>query len=125
MILLIAGVLLLALGLFAGGVLIAAPLGIAALSPNIALWILFPLLTSLGYVLIVMGGRVAHISKLSFVASCLLVLLALIAATSLVLSAASILPITSTSSLWYVLVVAGFLGGIGVGSHSVGSDNKQ
>lgn len=124
MVLLITGVLLLALGLFAGGVLIAAPLGVASLSPNIALWILFPLLTSIGYVLIVMGGKVAHISKLSFVASCLLVLLALIAATSLVLSAASILPITSTSSLWYVLIVAGFLGGMGVGSHSVGSDKK-
>ncbi|GAC1371314.1 MAG: hypothetical protein NVS3B3_14150 [Aquirhabdus sp.] len=125
MVLLIAGVLLLALGLFAGGVLIAAPLGVAALSPNITLWILFPLLISIGYVLIVMGGRVTHISKLSFIASCLLVLLALIAATSLVLSAASILPITNTSSLWYVLVVAGCFGGCGVGSHSLDSDKNS
>jgi hypothetical protein len=53
MFLLIAGMALLALGLFSGVVLVLAPLGLAPWSPMFTLCVLFPLFSILGYVLFV------------------------------------------------------------------------
>ncbi len=118
MVLLVAGALLMAMGLFAGSVLVLAPLGLAPWSPDLALWVLFPLFSILGYALFVVGAKAAHIRGLSFAVSCLLLLLAVSSAAGLVLAAASVVhPVGSTLSLWYVLAIAGVLGSVGVASH--------
>jgi hypothetical protein len=117
MVVLLAGVVLVVLGLFAGVVLLAAPLGVAVGAPGAALWVLFPMLTVIGYMLTVAGSRTSQVQGLSFGLSCALLLLAVIAAVALVLSAAALVPLNgSTVSLWYVLIVAGALGSIGAAS---------
>ena len=113
MVLLLAGAALLALGLFSGSVLIAAPLGWAQ-HAGLALWLLFPLFCALGYALCVVGARAGLLASLSFAVSCLLLLLGLGAAAALVLAAAALLhPVGHTASLWDVLLVAGVLGTVG------------
>lgn len=117
MVALLAGVVLMAMGLFAGGVLVAAPIGLAGGSTGLALWVLFPLLTIAGYTLTIAGSRTSQVQGLSFAVSCALLLLAVVAAVALVLSAASVVPLSgSTLPLWYVLVVAGTLGSVGAAS---------
>ena len=119
MVLLIIGVLVIALGLFSGYVLVAAPLGLAPWSPDLALWVLFPLLSIVGYILIAVGAKAAHMRGISFVASCVLLLLATASAAGLVLAAAAVIRAEgSTLSLWYVLAVAGVLGSVGVASYN-------
>ena len=118
MILLATGAFLTLLGLFAGAVLVIAPFGLVSLEPGFALWLFFPMLSVMGYTLVVVGAKAAHIRGLSLVASCLLLALALASAAGLVFSAASVLhPVAGTLSLWFVLVVAGVLGIIGAASY--------
>ena len=117
MVVLLAGVVLMVMGLFAGAVLVAAPLGLAGGSLGLALWVLFPLLTVAGYMLTIAGSRTSQVQGLSFAVSCALLLLAVVAAMALVLSAAAVVPLNgSTLPLWYVLVVAGGLGSVGAAS---------
>jgi hypothetical protein len=119
MVLLLSGAALLARGLFAGTVLVAAPLGLAGGTAGLALWVLFPLFCAAGYALCVVGARAHRLALLSFAVSCLLLVLGLAAAAALVLAGASLLPTAgSTVSLWYVLVVAGLLGSIGAAARS-------
>jgi len=117
MVVLLAGVVLMVMGLFAGAVLVAAPLGLAGASPGPALGVLFPLLTVAGYVLTIAGSRTSQVQGLSFAVSCALLVLAVVAAVALVLSAAAVVPLSGgTLPLWYVLVVAGGLGSVGAAS---------
>ncbi|HET7794541.1 MAG TPA: hypothetical protein VFL64_14255 [Rhizobacter sp.] len=119
MALLIVGALLVALGLFAGGVLVASPLGWAPAAVDPTLWLLFPLLSIAGFALFVIGAKTAHIRGLSMAVSCALLALAVIAAGGLVSRAAGFVHSEAGSlSLWYVLVVAGLLGAIGAASRS-------
>jgi hypothetical protein len=125
MVLLLAGALLVALGLFSGAVLVAAPLGLAGWSSGASLWVLFPLLTLVGYSMSVAGAKTAHVQGFSFVVSCILLLLALVAAVGLVLAATSVVPLSGTTlPLWYVLAIAGVLGSIGAGSRGSISRNS-
>ncbi|MEO8155177.1 MAG: hypothetical protein ABI605_19090 [Rhizobacter sp.] len=119
MALLIAGAVLVAMGLFAGGVLVAAPLGMVMASGDLTLWLFFPLLSIAGFALFVVGARRAHIRGLSLAVSCALLALAVASAAGLLLRAASLVHSEgSTTSLWYVLVVAGILGAVGAASRS-------
>jgi hypothetical protein len=119
MLLLIAGLFLLALGLFAGTVLVAAALGLAAWEAGPVLWVLFPLFSISGYVLFVIGGRTAQVRSGSLLISGLLLLLAMASAAGLVMQAAAILPGKGSSwPLWYVMVVAGSIGVLGAASLS-------
>ncbi len=121
--LLIVGLLFLALGLFAGTALVVAPMGLGTLSAGLMLWIIFPLFSIVGYVMFVIGAKVGNIRLLSSIVSWLLLLLAMAAAIGLVLVAASIVTTeASTLSLWYVLVIAGMLGGIGAAANIKASE---
>ena len=117
MVLLVAGALVVTLGLFSGIVLTLAPLGLAPWSPELVLWVLFPLFSVVGFLLVAMAGKTTQVRGFTFAVSCLLLLLALASAAGVVLSAASIIrPVGSVMPLWYVLVVAGVLGAVGAAS---------
>lgn len=117
MVLLVTGAFVVVLGLFCGVVLALAPLGLVPWSPELALWVLFPVLCVAGFVLVAMAGRTAQVRSFTFGVSCLLLLLALASMAGVVLSAASVVtPAGSLISLWYVLAVAGVLGTVGVAS---------
>ena len=117
MVVLLAGALLVLMGLFSGAVLVAGPLGVDAATPGIALWILFPLFTLVGYMLTVAGSRTSQVQSFSFGVSCALLVLAVVAAVALVLSAASMVPLKGNAMpLWYVFAIAGSVGSIGAAS---------
>ncbi len=121
----IAGGILAALGLLAAAVLVAAPLGLVAAVPGASLWILFPLLTLAGYVLLVVGDpRPAGRGPTRLVAAPLLVI-ALLAALGLVASGAGLVGATAANvagnswSLWYVLALGGAFGIVGSAASGV------
>ena len=114
MFLAVAGLLLAALGLFAGGVLVAGPMGLAPAGAGWTLWALFPLFTIAGLGIFVIGARTSQLRMPSLLTSWLLLGLALLAAGGLLLDAAGIRPAQgSTLALWFVGGVAGLLGGVG------------
>lgn len=117
MVVLLAGAVLVLMGLFSGAVLVAGPFGLAGGSPGLALWILFPLFTLVGYMLTVAGSRTSQVQGFSFGVACALLVLAVVAAVALVLSATSFVALEgNTLSLWYVFAIAGALGSIGAAS---------
>lgn len=119
MILLVVGIAFVALGLFSGAVLVAAPFGLAALEPGLSLWFFFPAFSVLGLALVIVGAKTAHIRSVSLAVSCFLLVLAVASAVGLVLAGASVAHAASgTSALWFVLVVAGLLGAVGAASYS-------
>ncbi len=120
MILVIVGGLLAALGLLAGALLVAAPLGWLAATAGWTLWLLFPLFTGLGYALLAVGTREPTAKVPTLLLSLPLVLLALACAVALVVIGAGLLrqPDVSTAPLWYVLVLAGLMGGLGAAASS-------
>ena len=117
----IAGGLLAALGILAGALLAAAPLGLVATEPGLSLWILFPLLAMTGWFLLVVSDLdPLRGTATRFVATPLLVL-ALLAAVGLVLGGAGLVTVhgvAATMSLCYVLVVGGVLGATGTAAYS-------
>jgi hypothetical protein len=114
MLLVIAGGLLAALGLFAAGLLVAAPLGWVAASPGLTLWVLFPLFTLVGYALLAVGSRDPAVKAPTLLLAAPLLVMALLAAAGLMASGAGLVDMRAgTASLWYVLVLGGVLGGVG------------
>jgi hypothetical protein len=117
----IAGGLLAALGILAGALLAAAPFGLVAAAPGVSLWILFPLLTMVGWFMLVVSDLdPLRGTATRWVATPLLVL-ALLAAVGLVVGGAGLVAIqgmTGTLSLCYVLVVGGVLGATGTAAYS-------
>ena len=112
--LIIVGVILIALGLLSGTVLLLATVGLIAATPGFTLWLTFPSLCILGFVLLAMQAQPAQVRAVSVTSSALLLLLSMASIVVLVLSAASILPApASSATLWFVLVVGGLLGTIG------------
>ena len=115
----IAGGLLAALGLLAGALLGAAAFGLAAAGPS--LWILFPLLTLVGWFLLVVSDvDPLRGTPTRVVASALLLLLALLAAVALVAGGAGLLAIQGTAgtlALCYLLVLGGVLGATGTAAY--------
>ncbi len=117
MLIALAGAILAALGLLCAAVLVAAPLGLVAAVPGLSLWILFPLLTLIGYALLVVGDpRPAGLGPTKVVAVPMLAL-ALLAAAGLVAAGAGLVNAGGATSgyvsLWYVLALGGVLGGVG------------
>ncbi len=117
MLLLITGVALTLMGCLAGALLLCMPAGPSGEAPSWALWLLFPLFVLLGYALAVIGARRSQWHGLTLGLGAVLLMLALAAALGLVLSAAGVwyAPL-GTLPLWYVMVLAGLPGAIGVAS---------
>jgi hypothetical protein len=117
----IAGGLLAVLGILAGALLAVAPFGLVAAEPSLSLWILFPLLTMLGWFMLVVSDRnPLRGTATRFVATPLLVL-ALLAAVGLVAAGAGLVAVqgaAGTLSLCYVMVVGGVLGATGTAAYS-------
>lgn len=112
--LIFAGAILLALGIVSGIVLLLAPFGIVAMAPGVTLWLMFPLLSLVGYAVVVVQAGHAQIRAISIIASGVLLALALGSVIALVLGAAAAVPQpTSTAPLWFVLVVGFLLGSTG------------
>ena len=115
----IAGGLLAVLGILTGALLAVAPFGLVAAEPSLSLWILFPLLTMLGWFLLVVSDLdPLRGTATRFVATPLLVL-ALLAAVGLVAAGAGLVAMhaAGTLSLCYVLVVGGVLGATGTAAY--------
>lgn len=112
---LIAGFVLLALGLVCGALLLLIPLGVVDGAVGIALWVLFPAFAIGGYLMAASAAKNESVGWLTRGSGALLMLLALAAAVALVLQAASIYqPQGETLSLWYVLVLGVVLGASGL-----------
>ena len=119
--LLIAAFALIALGLACGAALVLAPFGLLPGAAGPALWLLFPVLLSGGYLLFVAPASLPQIRAMSRLASGALLLLALVAAAGLVLDAIGMaVSVSSTTSLWYVLLIGLALGPLGMLAHRAG-----
>jgi hypothetical protein len=117
MVLALVGLLFLALGLFCGVVLLAAPFGWFGLTAGLMMWILFPLFSSIGYFLFAAGARSGQVRSMTMLVSGLLLLLASAAGVGIVMDAASVyVAMHSVTPLWCVLIVAGILGSMGAAS---------
>ena len=125
---LFAGALLLALGLVSGLFLVLAPFGIGPATPGVTTWILFPGLTIVGYILLVVAARIPHVALASRIAGACLVLLALGAAIALfAVGNALVQPGSDAAGLWYVLGLGLALGatGFAIGRVSSGAEPAQ
>jgi hypothetical protein len=122
----VAGLVLLALGLLSGAFLLLAPLGITAGTPGLALWVLFPVFTVLGYLMAAAAARDAIVPVLSRASGAILLLMALAAAAVLVLQGGGMMaPREDTTPLWYVLALGIVLGAAGLGSHGRGAGGPK
>jgi hypothetical protein len=103
------------LGLLSGVILLLAPLGIGPATPGIVTWVMFPLLTVAGYVILAMAAPSGNpLGMISRLAGGALLLLALAAIVALFLAGNGLAgPADSTASLWYVAAVGFMLGGVG------------
>ena len=116
--LLIAGLFLLALGLFCGAFLVLVPLGLVNGSAGLVLWILFPAFTIAGYLMAAIPAEKTALPLLSKVTGAILIVLALASAAALVMQGSAMIETKGDSfSLWYVLVVGFVLGAMGLASH--------
>jgi len=117
----IAGGLLALLGVLAGALLTAAPLGLIAAAPGLSLWVLFPVLTLLGWFLLVVSDLDPARGFATKAVATPLFVLALLAVVGLVVVGAGLLPVAGvvgTAPLWYVAVVGGLLGCVGTAAYS-------
>ena len=116
----IAGGLLAALGLLAAALLVAAPLGLVAVATGPSLWILFPLLTLVGWFLLVVSdldplrGIATRVVAVSLLVIALLAVLGLVAAG---VGLVSVNGLAGVSSLWYVAILGGAFGATGTAAY--------
>ena len=115
----LAGLVLLLLGLASGLVLALAPLGVLSPLPGPTPWLLFPVLTLVGTLLLALRSRTSALPVLTRVAGSLILALAVVAAVALFLVSSSLVPRpVGTLSLWYVLVMGLVLGGASLSAHT-------
>ena len=124
----IAGGLLAALGVLAGALLVGAPLGLVAAAPGLSLWILFPLLTLIGWFMLVVSDLDPMRGNATRFVAVPLFVLALLAVLGLVAAGAGLVAVNGlagTASLWYVAIVGGFLGALGTAAYGRKSGPPQ
>lgn len=111
----LAGAVFLVLGLASGLALTAAPFGLGPAQPQLVAWVLFPLLTIGGYLLLAVASRGPAVARISRSAGAALLALALAATVGLFLAGnAFVAPRAGTVSLWYVLLIGLVLGTAGL-----------
>lgn len=122
---LVAGGLFLIMGLISGLLLALAPLGVTPYQPGWVTWILFPGLTMLGYVFLLLASRTSVVPIISRATGGALLLLAIVATVGIFLLANSMIRSDfSTLPLWYVLGVGLVLGTAGL-SFPPGANKPQ
>jgi hypothetical protein len=115
---LIAGALLIVLGLGSGLLLALGSLHALPALPGISLWLLYPGLTVAGYLLVALAARLTNLAVFTRFAGGSMLALALVAAAGLVLSSTAIVPqAESPLALWFVLGVGLLLGTAGLTAH--------
>ena len=116
--LVLAGALLLTLGIASGILLALAPFGLVTPASGAALWILFPLLTAAGYLLVALPAPPKTLVVVSKVVGGILLALAAIAGFGLFAAASDTVHATrSTLALWYVFALGLLLGAAGLSAH--------
>ncbi|MDF3032027.1 MAG: hypothetical protein K0R03_2585 [Moraxellaceae bacterium] len=124
--LLFTAILLLALGLMSGVMLLLAPFGIVAATSSLTLFIMFPLLSLVGFGLAATQAQPAQVRTVSLISSGALLLLSIASAAALVLGASSLLPPPShTLPLWFVLAFGLVIGPIGAASYGRPSSRTE
>jgi hypothetical protein len=116
----IAGGLLALLGIASAALLAAASLGLVAIVPGLSLWILFPLLTLLGWFLLVVSDQDPARGFATQAVATPLLVLALLSVVGLVATGAGLVPlngVVGTTPLWYVAIVGGVLGALGTAAY--------
>jgi hypothetical protein len=116
----IAGGLLAALGVLSGALLAGAALGLVTAAPGLSLWILFPVLTLLGWFMLVVSDLDPLRGMATKAVAIPLFMLALLAVLGLVAAGAGLVAVngvTGTTPLWYVAIVAGCLGAVGTAAY--------
>jgi hypothetical protein len=120
----IAGAVFLVLGLVSGLALTLAPFGIGAAQPQLIAWVLFPLLTIGGYLLLAVASSGPAIALISRSAGAALLVLAVAATIGLFLVGNALLtPSAGTVSLWYVLLIGLVLGTAGLSFRRSGDES--
>ncbi|HSD52548.1 MAG TPA: LPXTG cell wall anchor domain-containing protein [Burkholderiales bacterium] len=120
-----AGAVFLVLGLASGLALTLAPFGIGAGQPQLVAWVLFPLLTIGGYILLAVAARGPAIALISRSAGGALLALAVAATVGLfVVGNSLVAPNTGTISLWYVLLIGLVLGTAGLSFRRSGDEGR-
>jgi hypothetical protein len=118
-----AGALFLLLGLASGALLAAAPFGLLPAQPGPVTWVLFPSLTIVGYLMLVVGARDASVPLITRTAGAALIALAVAATVGLFLAGNSLVQSSGTTLvLWYVLAVGFTLGIGGIAVRRPGTD---
>jgi hypothetical protein len=116
--LIVAGALLVVLGLGSGLILALGSLHALQALPGNSLWLLYPGLTVAGYLLVALATRTANLALFTRFAGGSMLALALVAAAGLVLSGAAMVPpAASPLALWFVLGVGLLLGTAGLTAH--------
>ena len=116
----IAGGLLALLGIASAVLLAAAALGLVGVVPGLSLWILFPVLTGLGWFLLVVSDQDPARGFATRAVATPLLVLALLAVLGLVATGAGLVPlngVVGTAPLWYVALVGGVLGALGTAAY--------
>ena len=116
--LVVAGAILVLLGLGSGLGLALGSLHALPAVPGLSLWVLYPALTAAGYLLVAVAVRTASLEPFTRLAGGATLSLALVAAAGLVLQGAAVVPpAASPSALWFVLGVGLLLGTAGLTAH--------
>ncbi len=112
--LLVAGAVLMLLGLISGAGILASSIGMLSVTNDLTLWVMFPAGTFLGLLLAALGSRTHMVPVLMKLSGALMMLLALASITVLVLGSMGILTAPRTfAPLWYVFGVGLFAGASG------------
>jgi hypothetical protein len=115
--LVVAGLVILVLGIACGAMLLLAALGFIP-AAGAAIWTLFPIFTVGGYLAAAAPSKDRSIPLISRISGVALLALALTAAVLLVLHGGSLLQLDGSPwALWYVLAIGLALGGMGLASH--------
>ncbi len=112
---LVIGLLFLVLGLASGTTMVLSPLGLMHAPDGFAVYLLFPGLCILGYLLLAMNVRTQVVAKLTQATGAALLCLALVAAVLLVVFATGMkVAEGGMAPLWYALAFGVIFGGAGM-----------